>query len=356
MNEILEEGQYFDCDDFCGQSFDNDRVKVVSKIQPKYKNYPYNYVFKCSVCEKDPELFGDGHFLSNKNHIIKGIKSCGCGAVYHWSPEQYFIRCTRKAELAHLKFLGFDGQWKRHKTKIKIECRLHGVVSISTINAFLTKSPGCPRCNDKQRAINSRIPEQAYVERFMATGAYHEDTQIWKNYRKTKSGYYDYWSFFCPICFEVADALVANLDMGSYPCSCSNVNQKQGYIQLIKDCDIILGIKYGIGSSAKNRLKQVSKKTNLEVSLLNIYQFPDPWSCQSAESYCKARFISGILDRRDFGDGWTETTFAYNFEAVKNVYEDHGGLIVYQADMEGVVDFDMTEYTYVPRNKLKKPA
>lgn len=352
--EILEDGQYFIYDEFCNQTLHNGRVVIVAKIEPKFKNYPFKYVFKCFVCEKDPELFGEGYFLTNKNHAITGIKSCGCSSAYRWSPEQYAIRCSRKAESGSLKFLGFEGEWKGHKTKIKIECRIHGTVPISSINAFLTKPPACPRCNDKRRAMNSRLPEQAYVERFMATGAYPEGTQFWKNYRKTKMGFYNYWSFFCPICFEVVDALVGNLAMGSYPCSCSNVNQKQAYIQLIKDGDIILGVKYGIGSSAKNRLKQVSKKTNLEVSLLNVYQFPDTWSCQSAENYCKARFVSGILDRRDFGEGWTETTFAYNFEAIKNVYENHGGLIVYQANMDGVVDFDMTEYTYIPRNKLKK--
>ncbi len=352
LSEILDKGEYLVEADFCGTTFRDGALTVVGRITP-YRN---SYVVKCSVCALDEELFGEGLFFSSKVNLEKGFNPCGCSErCIRWSKEQYFIRCARKAHSIGLDFMGFGGKFKGHKTTVMLFCKKHGTFKGGSINSFMGPDvQECAKCRVKtekaKRRVKEGFTEQDYVERFMATGAYHEDTLFWKNYRVNRQGHRIYWSVFCPVCLVVGESSVSELLLGGLCCSCYNTNQKQAYINLVKDADTIVAIKYGISTSAKTRRNKLSKDTTLDVVLFSIHQFDTAESCQEAEKSCKRNLDSGVISKRDFKDGFSETTYVYNIDTITKIYEDHGGYLVYKLGVDGEVEYDVSVYSCTPRS------
>lgn len=118
------------------------------------------YILKCMECSKDPELFGEGYFVSIKNSLIN-IKAipCGCAVYPKWSKEQYELLCIRKATEVTCDFIGFTGEWNGAYTTAEFYCAVHDKWE-STISNFTNyQRLGCPRCHT--RAIGSQ--KQAYI-------------------------------------------------------------------------------------------------------------------------------------------------------------------------------------------------
>lgn len=73
LKDLIEDG-VMKYDGFEGTVFGN--LTVVG-WNGKY-NQEKKYVLSCSICKEDPELFGEGLFLTMKGHIQRGCKPCGC--------------------------------------------------------------------------------------------------------------------------------------------------------------------------------------------------------------------------------------------------------------------------------------
>lgn len=355
LNEILDKGEYLIETEFCKDTFKNGTIIVVGRVTP-YRNV---YVVKCSICAQDEELFGEGLFYSSKKNLERGFNPCGCSDRCRWSKEQFFIRCARKAHSIGLDFMGFGGKFKGHKTTVMLFCKKHGTFKGGTINSFMSPSvQECPKCRVKtekaKRQIKEGLTEEDYIKKFMATGSYHEDTLFWKNYRVTRKGRRLYWSVFCPVCSVVGETSVTELLRGSLCCDCYNTNQKQAYINLVKDTDTVIAIKYGISTSAKARRNKLNRDTTLSVVLLSIHQFDTAESCQEAEKVCKRSLDSGVISKRDFKDGFSETTHVYNIDMITKIYEDHGGDLVYKLGFDGNVEYDVSVYSCSPRADTSK--
>ena len=250
--------------------------------------------------------------------------------------------------------MGFGGKFKGHKTVVMLHCQRHGTFKGGDINSLMSSDvQECRKCRVKVkrvvRKIRDRITESDYIKRFMETGSYHQDTMFWKNYRLTKSGKRHYWTVFCPVCVCIGEADVTGLLLGSLCCDCYNTNQKQAYINLIKDNENIVAIKYGISTSAKTRRNKLNKDTTLDVVLFSIHQFETAESCQEAEKFCKRNLDSGVISKRDFRDGFSETTYVYNIDTITKIYEDYGGYIVYKLGADGEVEYDVSDYSCTPR-------
>lgn len=90
------------------------------------------YIFKCSVCTKDPYLFGLGVF-SGRYSYLKG-KACGCAKGFLYTEELNYKRIKRIVEAFGFKFLGFHGTYAGTCTKCTVSCPKHGSHSNSSIN------------------------------------------------------------------------------------------------------------------------------------------------------------------------------------------------------------------------------
>ena len=81
---------------------------------------------KCSVCEEDTELFGDGIFESNPSHLKEGKLPCGCSKNPRWSLSQYGVKIQRKilAESLPIEFKGFVESAKAPSgTTVRLFCK-----------------------------------------------------------------------------------------------------------------------------------------------------------------------------------------------------------------------------------------
>lgn len=279
------------------------------------------YIFKCSVCSEDEELFGQAYFKSNRSDAIRGQIPCGCAYNPRWSKDQYEVLCSRKAKELGYTFRGFVGEWRHRNTKVNMFCESHGSWDTITIANLLHRDNRCPGCRNKK-------PDDVMIASFFASGAFHPDTKFWRSERKTKQGRKEYWYMSCPVCKEVVESYGKSLQRGSLACACSRLRQQEGYINFIIDVDTPVAIKFGVARDSKQRIKQQDVLSIYTIKQHSVYCFPSVASCKAAERECKKELECGVVLKRDMLDGWSETTWLYNLDKIVEIYERNGGILI----------------------------
>ncbi len=287
-----------------------------------------SYVAKCDVCSRDEELFGDGLFRIIKGAITLQREPCGCSNIPKWTEDQYYTRTKRKAEQNGFKFLGWSKDFYGYRTKIKLFCEKHGEWDTGNIN-HLMNGRGCPSCKGETTAnfniLTKTIPEDQMIASFMLSGSFSEGSKFWKSERKTKEGYTDYWKRWCPDCNEVSETLTKDLKLGCKSCSCNSQRQQQAYINLVKDSDTVVAIKFGIANNSHIRIKSQNSKSIYEIVNHSVYEFPTVNDCKSAERECLNSLHCGVVSKFEMPDGYTETTYPINIEEIINIYNNFNG-------------------------------
>lgn len=303
----------------------NENLKLLGWSGKNKCNAKY-YIFHCSICEKRPELFGEGYFRSLKGKITSGGMPCGCSTKYEWSKEQYRVLCKEKARNLGFAFIDFKDEWLHQNTKIYLLCCEHGIWDTCTIANLLLRESGCPKCGIERTRRSMLKPDEEMIASFFASGAFHLDTKFWRSDRKSSQGRPVYWWLYCPDCNSEGEATSVDLQNGKRPCSCSKNRQQECYINLISNPDGgIIAVKFGIATASKRRVRDQNYKSKYRVTLHLVYIFPDVSSCKKAERECKYTLECGILTKEDMPDGYTETTDIENMQAIIKIYEKHGG-------------------------------
>lgn len=275
------------------------------------------YILKCSECSKDPELWGDAHFKSTLGNLKQGKVGCGCSLQVRWSASQYTILCRRYAEESNYIFKGILGFPINMQSKVSLICPIHGEFNNLNINRLFMGAE-CTQCCNKS--------DEDLINEFIELGGFSENSEFWRSDRKTKQGGKSYWWIKCAACGDVSESFIANLKKGHVPCRCGINNQKEAYINTISDKELVIALKFGIANDSYKRLSDQRKKSAFEVSSFGVWKFEDAASCRSAERKCKDSLDCGTISKRDFEDGWTETTHTYNLENIIKIYEDFGGV------------------------------
>lgn len=146
-----------DVDDFVGSKFGVDEHLTVVGFQPNIGWAPRLFNVHCNVCAKDPELFGDGMFMSLKYSLIAGSLPCGCSRSVKWTEDQYRVKVSRKCTEKGYEFLGFNGNYKGSYTRLNLRCKVHDIKwNLATI-ATLLEGCGCPKCANTGYQQNREI-------------------------------------------------------------------------------------------------------------------------------------------------------------------------------------------------------
>lgn len=293
-----------------------------------HKNKARYIRFLCRVCKEDNELFGDGSFKVSASELESGAVACGCSTRYNWSKEQYFILCSRKAVDNGYKFIQFEAPWLKTSTKVSMVCKLHGQWSSGSINNLLNKSYGCPTCGTHSTITSKIKSDEIMINSFLASGNFHPDTKFWRSERKTKQDTKVFWNISCPECGEVGESSSNNLQKGKRPCACSPQRQRECYINLVVDGGNIVAVKFGIARDSAVRVASQDRKSLFSIKSHLVYKFPDVTSCKTAERECKKLLVCGVIRKDEMRDGYTETTYVYNLDKIKQIYERHGGIEV----------------------------
>lgn len=284
------------------------------------------YILKCSVCCKDPELFGEGYFELPKADLLKGVAPCGCGKAPKWEKDQWVIRAARASQEHGFKFLGLSGEWKGKYTKVLQHCASHGEWDSGILDTLVSSGHGCPKCRYVTIGTKKQKPDKEMIDSFLASGAFHLDTKFWRSDRKTKQGAAVYWNVSCPTCKESFESFCGDLQAGKIPCGCSVHSQRQAYMNLIIDCGTVLALKFGIARNSNIRVTQQNSKSIYTIINHSIYDFQDVSSCKAAERECKQTLDCGVINKQEMQDGWTETTSLVNIIKIIEIYENHGGV------------------------------
>ena len=312
-------------DEFVGTRFGKENQLEVIGWSGKTGSHK-SYVAKCFICCEDKELFGDGLFKIIKGAITLKREPCGCSNIPKWTEEQYYIRVGRKAEQQGFKFLGWVGVFSGYRTKIKMSCAKHGAWDTGTIN-HLMNSRGCPTCKGETTSqfnvLTKTMPVKEAISLFMKSGAFHPDSKFWKSDSRK-----DYWNRWCPDCDETVETMTKDLKFGCKSCSCNSQRQQQAYINLIKDQDTIVAIKFGIANNSRVRIKSQNSKSIYEVVNHSVYEFPTVKDCKLAEKECLKTLDCGVVSKFEMIDGYTETTYPINIEEVINIYKNFNGRLM----------------------------
>lgn len=272
------------------------------------------YAIKCSICASDPQLYGEAIFETGRDSLLKGYKPCGCGQAYRPSRDQYELMIRRKASELDVEFIGWVDGFKNGSSKILMSCdkgtwtpRAHFFIK----KGHISFNRGLARTDDS-----------VIIAKFFATGAFHEDTKF-SRYRL-----YDkwYWKVECPVCNGVGYSQPQHLQRGSRCCECGNYKQRFSYLTLIKDKELPIAVKFGITRTTDMRMKYQARETPYDLESLGMWEYPDKSQCVAAERFCIQNLECGVLSREEYGDGYTETTYVYNIDAIIKIYEDHGGI------------------------------
>lgn len=311
-------------DEFVGTKFGNQNQLQVIGWSGR-SNKVKLYVLKCHTCCKDPELYGDGLFKSIKSSLTFGQIPCGCSSSARRDERYYKIICDRKATELGYKFHGWSSEFTDRKTKLMLECPEHGLWQSGIINNFVNRNVGCPGCKFDAVGKRASKPDEEFIRDFFSTGAFPEGTIFTRSNTKNKKGHKIYWGMYCPDCHTTVETTANSLVKGCRGCECGKHRQRQAYINLIKDEDLVLGIKFGIANDAAKRVKDHNKKSVFEIENLLVYEFETREFCREAEKHCLNTLECGIFSKEEFRDGWTETTHLFNLNAVCDIYKQYGG-------------------------------
>ena len=314
-------------DGFVGTKFGKENQLEVIGWSGK-SNTSKLYIVKCSVCEKDPELFGDGLFRSIKSSLSVGQIPCGCSISARRDERYYSIICQRKATELGYTFHGWSEKFTDRKTKISLECTDHGIWNTGIINNFINRSVGCPRC--KAESVGKRFlkSDDDSIKDFFQKGGFPEGTVFERSELKDKRGHKIFWMVHCPICNETGKSTASSLLKGSRSCGCGKSRQKQAYINIVKDGELILGLKFGIANDSSKRIKDHIKNSVFDIEPLFVFEFENKELCKEAEAHCLTSLNCGIFSKEEFKDGWTETTSVSNLDFICDIYRNYGGIKV----------------------------
>jgi hypothetical protein len=307
------------------------QIRVVGWSHTSSANHKC-YVIYCSECAKDPELFAEGFFRTLKRSLLLGRLPCGCAPRVDWTEDQYKILMARSLESSSVKLLGWDGEYRRGKTRMLAVCEIHGEFKAGmTISNYREKgvyAGMCKECGLVKFSEHMSKSDDQFIETFMSTGAYVEGTKItyagFKQY-PTNSTKFKHWEVFCPTCNVTYISRSSTLQSGCLGCNCARSNQKQAYINKIYDASGIVCLKLGISFNAEKRRSQIQLATNYTVLLSDVFTFESATDCRKAEKICKETLLCAVMSKDEIPDGYSETTSIDNYDEIVKIYQDSGG-------------------------------
>lgn len=317
----------YEVDDFSGSVFDD--LMVLGRLPKSGKII--QYLCKCSVCEKDPELFDEGYFRTTKAHLRAGRLPCGCSKSPRWNKNQAEIILQREANKDGFKLISQVGDFEGTRTRYVFCCPVHGNLIPKTFSDFMS-GRRCIECHRDNLAQMKVKPDEEFIQEFFFSGAYKANTEFWRSERESpiREKYRKpcklHWWCKCGECGEVTEHLASDLKSGVKGCSCGTKGQTMAYIHLLEDSGIGVALKFGISKRSAKRLKQQQQKTFLDISVIGEWIFTNTQDCKNAERSVKESLETVVVSQTDFKDGYTETTSIKNLEKIVKIYEDFGGV------------------------------
>ena len=321
-------------DDFIGKVFgERNQLKVLLWDGSRNKNGKGNilYTVQCNICINDPEMYGDATYLVTKGHLTSGRYPCGCSKSPKLSEEQVLLKVKRACEKIGHTFLRIHGEYNKTRTRIVASCPTHGEMEHKAALDILS-GRGCVKCREDKVKNSLTLPDEHFINRFLATGNFHPDTVFKRSERLTPASRYVYgtkmyWDVHCPVCDKCVEGHATSLLGGHSPCACSSFGKVFMYLHAICEEGDSLALKYGVATSPNKRLAAQAKKCIYDVIRVRLWRFKDSSDCRQAEAEIKRVIPSKLLSKEDMEDGWTETCSPEYQDAIEEIVMRFGGIL-----------------------------
>lgn len=348
------------------------------------------FYIKCSICAKDPEMYGDGVFRVERPNA-KAFKGCACTGSNKYTEDQVKVLVTRRCKELNYSFLGWVGGWKgKSKTYLKLSCSKGHTWETTSCVKFLDCGRGCGKCAGnvtytveefkklgnhthkgayKYTGVTKKESEKVKYEiccpkhgtwfsdhhhhiirkqgcphpdckhsKISTVKASDTETFIKKAVKVHKDKYdysqteycrsFQYISINCNTCNHTFLQKPAD-HLGGNGCPiCAGRNQKQVYIFNIYHNGNLIALKSGIANYYRPRLYRQNKKSVYDVCIREVYEFADTTDCKSAERYCIDNYDSGFLTKEEYPDGYCETYPVADLNNIKETVKIFGGKLI----------------------------
>lgn len=326
LSEVLDMYGPILLDDYSGTKLgENDHLEVIGWAG---RNRTHKrYVIHCTVCEKDTDLYGDGYFTNLKADLEIGKLPCGCAKSSRKNEAQLKVLVERALLGTDCKFLGWVGRFEGVKTRCTLYCTEHGEWESSRASQVIYNNiVGCPKCGHNRIADARRLPDYVMIDKFMRSEAFHERTSFERSSRLNKRGYSIYWDVTCDKCDTTYSSNYTNLIAGKVGCNCGTHNYKYCYINLIRDGNDFIAVKFGVSKDKRRRQKEQDRVSIYCIEPYGVWEFNSKQACKLAENECLSTLFCGVVSRQEVPDGWSETTYTYNLDKIIRIYETYGGV------------------------------
>ena len=311
-------------EDFIGWKSENGRLEVISIAGKQGRAITFKVT--CTECSKDPELFPEGYFVSTKSNLLKGQIPCGCSKKPEWEEWQYLI-LSRRASKDRFIVHGFAEEFKNAYTKLNLECIKDGHKWTASIHNVINNGRGCPKCKYELHKEQRKIPEYIALQKCIGICKEMDYDVIgfvegYKGVHKTR------FEYNCKT-HGKQNVSYSNFVSGEKRCKGCAISgystSKQGtfYVyQWTKDEHIF--IKFGITNQKElSRIKKQKRGTEYKYKKVWSATFEDGSIPLYIENYVKNSGIEiGVISKKEFPDGFTETTNISNLVVLENLITD----------------------------------
>lgn len=146
---MVKDNKIQKAEDFIGWVSPDGKLEVIG-IAGKNRWNVTLFKVVCRECSKDPELYPDGYFVSQKGNLVKGRKPCGCSNKPEWKDWQYLI-LARRAAKDRFVVHGFTEEFHGKYTKLNLECLKDGHQWTASIISVIHNGSGCPKCSGQAK-------------------------------------------------------------------------------------------------------------------------------------------------------------------------------------------------------------
>jgi hypothetical protein len=279
------------------------------------------YVYKCDC--------GNIHRQTVESVHRDGVnKTCGCGInkteLYYYKFRQGFKKQFDKAGVLYWN----TDQFK--KDIIPYWCPIHNEYSLVSKASFRKFSVApCFKCG-KEVASSKRVKT---TEDFINDSKTLWGEDRWLYYNTTYKGCHGKLTITCP---EHGDFLQSATEHLTGNNACKGCQPHSGYIKdrggwfyLVRweNSKGSIFIKFGVTNNEVSwRInKQATRHANIDYKpeILSSFFYEDGTHPIILEKLIKSTFITGIVDKQDFPDGFSETTSIENLEIINKIIYDY---------------------------------
>lgn len=278
------------------------------------------YYVHCSICNKDEELFPN-HFLSEKGSLLKGCVPCGCSSSPKWSEYQFSVLLTRSCISKNINFNGYvDNIFYGQTTNLNCSCEVCGNNwNTTNVNTMINTTSGCPKCALYEKSKSQRNVDAESIAKTSCDEKGYKFVGFIDEYKNQKSKL----KYLCPIHGEITTSYISlvNYGYGCYKCRKTGYSESiSGYYYLyLWNNEEYSFIKHGVTNNITKRISKQSRYTNFKPFKILELRFEDGSIPRIIEKIIQEKYETGVVDRLDFPDGFTETL---SIENLNQIIED----------------------------------